>query len=47
MNFTFLITTINNYKYKNAIDEKSNYLKSQSINEMKSDKNYELCSALN
>ena len=32
---------------KNSKDETSNYLKSQSIYEMKSDKNYGLCTALN
>ena len=47
MNFTFLSTTINNYNNKNTKDETSNYLKSQSINEIKSDKNYRLRSALN
>ena len=31
----------------NSVDETSNYLKSQSIYEMKSDKNYGLCTALN
>ena len=31
----------------NSIDKTSNYLKSQSIYEMKSDKNYGLCTALN
>ena len=32
---------------KNSKDETSNYLKSQSIYEIKSDKNYGLCTALN
>ena len=31
----------------NSVDETSNYLKSQSIYEMKSDQNYGLCTALN